>query len=104
MAEYLETAVDGISYERANMFVLQSPIADAEKVFRAVFESVTVVDSAVVAKAPTRALEDTYADSDVITLYTPGTWVPTGSTITKGAILIALLSWAHQLRLAADAE
>ena len=67
-------------------------------------ESVTVVDSAVVAKAPTRALEDTYADTDVITLYTPGTWVPTGSTITKGAILIALLSWAHQLRLAADAE
>lgn len=103
MAEYLEAAVDGISYERAKLVVFQSPIDDARKEFRAVFERVTVVDSAVVAQATTRALEDTYADSDVITLYTPGTWVPTGSTITKGAILVALLSWAHQLRLAADA-
>lgn len=103
MAEYLESAVSGVSYERPNRFTFQSPIDDAEKVFRATFEQVTVVDTVVTASVPTRALSDTYADADVITLYTPGTWVPTGSTITKGAILIALLSWAHQLRLAADA-
>lgn len=102
MAEYLETSVDGIAFERSHLLVFQNPY-DLDKAFRAVFQQVTVVDSLVVAEEVTRSLEDTYAADDVITLYTPGTWEPTGGTTTKGAILLALLSWAHQLRLAADA-